>query len=292
MMVCRLLLLVWWWISTTAHDAILTAHMTTDGLGIDIASVNTHDAILTAHMTTDGLGIDIASVNTEEKTHVVMERMLKKLPPHFRRHAHADDHQFSPLHRHEVIIEVKNRHLDLLEREVILRATPSPSDPPPFSSFSSSQQLFQQWFSYDEVTAITTVPRLVLIYSSRYHSLPPPSLIHHTLSATPPSPTYTLSVVASLSKGYPSSCYMATRAGRRGRYRYHRHHVHFPPRRLHSRGGTCRYYPTPSHPTLPYPLCLILSTLFCSTLSHINSYLISIILMCLPPPHMILPPLM
>ena len=84
-----------------------------------------------------------------------MERMLRKLPPHFRRHAHADD-QVSPLRRHEIIIAVKNIHLDLLEREVILRATPSPSDPFPFSS---SSQLYQQWFSYDEVTAITSVPR-------------------------------------------------------------------------------------------------------------------------------------
>ena len=123
-----------------------------------------HDTKLTVSMTTDGLGVDIAAVNEGEKadTHVVMERMLKKLPPHFRRHAHADE-QVSPLHRHEIIIAVKNRHLDLLEREVILRATPSPSDPPSLSSFSSSQ-LYQQWFSYDEVTAITTVPRSVLIY--------------------------------------------------------------------------------------------------------------------------------
>ena len=75
-------------------------------------------------------------------THVEMERMLPALPPHIRQVSHPPP--LAPTHPHELIISVKPRNLDILVREVELRASPaSPGD------------VYQRWLTDDDVTALT-----------------------------------------------------------------------------------------------------------------------------------------
>jgi hypothetical protein len=90
-----------------------------------------------------------------------MERMLTSLPSHFRPRPQAS---VSPLQPHELVFAIRVRNMDLLQREVLLRATP-PARPAPGQGEGQGDGdgegededggVYQRWFSYDEVTAIT-----------------------------------------------------------------------------------------------------------------------------------------
>ena len=100
--------------------------------------------------------------HAHEQTHVVMERMLSALPSHFQRRPQT---RVSPLQSHELVFAVRVRNMDMLKREVLLRATPPAAAPPSPDQIEGQEEgreddvdgLYQRWFSYDEVTAFTAV---------------------------------------------------------------------------------------------------------------------------------------
>lgn len=112
-----------------------------------------HGDLPASHEATPAPSPTCAHVDADAQ-HVVMERMLTTLPPHFRPRPHIS---VSHLQQHELIFAIRVRNMDLLQREVLLRATPPPPPSPGQSEESGDDALYQRWFSYDEVTAFTAV---------------------------------------------------------------------------------------------------------------------------------------